>query len=406
MASIFRRGGKRTGCWQIQWFDDTGKRRSKNSKTTDKSAAQRIANKLEADAALRRDGVIDPALERFAQEQHKPLETHAADFRAAVAARENTPKHVDMTDSRVRLIIEQCGASQVKHLTPAAVQNVLKTKRDDGSSLETCNSYLRAIKAFSRWLWLEKRIPDDPLSTLKAFNTASDQRHPRRKLMSDEITWLLPFVEGYTLTSHNLPGPDRAMVYRLALGTGFRALELRSLVPESFNLNGNPPTITVQAGCSKRRRTDVQPIRRDLADMVQPWLAGKPNGKPLFARLPGATAQMLRKDLAAARKAWIKTAENKNEKERREKSDFLRYEDSAGRIADFHSTRHTYISNIVASGASVKTAQELARHSTPTLTIGRYSHTRLHDIVGGARGAARRARSPWRAPANIKGNRY
>jgi hypothetical protein len=28
----------------------------------------------------------------------------------------------------------------------------------------------------------------------------------------------------------------------------------------------------------------------------------------------------------------------------------------------------------------VKVAQELARHSTPTLTIGRYSHTRLHDV--------------------------
>jgi len=35
----------------------------------------------------------------------------------------------------------------------------------------------------------------------------------------------------------------------------------------------------------------------------------------------------------------------------------------------------------VAGGASVKVAQELARHSTPTLTIGRYSHTRLHDLA-------------------------
>ena len=36
----------------------------------------------------------------------------------------------------------------------------------------------------------------------------------------------------------------------------------------------------------------------------------------------------------------------------------------------------------VAGGASVKTAQELARHSTPVLTIGRYSHARLHDLTG------------------------
>jgi len=37
---------------------------------------------------------------------------------------------------------------------------------------------------------------------------------------------------------------------------------------------------------------------------------------------------------------------------------------------------------IVAGGASVKTAQELARHSDPRLTIGRYSHARLHDLQG------------------------
>ena len=35
----------------------------------------------------------------------------------------------------------------------------------------------------------------------------------------------------------------------------------------------------------------------------------------------------------------------------------------------------------MAGGCSVKTAQELARHSTPTLTIGRYSHARLHDLT-------------------------
>jgi hypothetical protein len=44
--------------------------------------------------------------------------------------------------------------------------------------------------------------------------------------------------------------------------------------------------------------------------------------------------------------------------------------------------RHAYISTVVNSGASVKVAQELARHSSPTLSIGRYSHTRLHGLRG------------------------
>jgi hypothetical protein len=40
------------------------------------------------------------------------------------------------------------------------------------------------------------------------------------------------------------------------------------------------------------------------------------------------------------------------------------------------------VTNLVASGASVKTCQTLAQHSTPTLTIGLYAKVSLHDIKG------------------------
>ena len=58
------------------------------------------------------------------------------------------------------------------------------------------------------------------------------------------------------------------------------------------------------------------------------------------------------------------------------------YQDDSGRFLDFHSLRVTYISQLVASGASVKVCQELARHSTPSLTIGVYAKASLHDIKG------------------------
>lgn len=38
------------------------------------------------------------------------------------------------------------------------------------------------------------------------------------------------------------------------------------------------------------------------------------------------------------------------------------------------------MTNLVASGVSVKFAQTLARHSTPTLTIGRYAHAAQSDL--------------------------
>jgi hypothetical protein len=57
----------------------------------------------------------------------------------------------------------------------------------------------------------------------------------------------------------------------------------------------------------------------------------------------------------------------------------IAYETPSG-VCDFHSLRGAYISNLVASGASVKTCQTLARHSTPSLTIGVYAKASLHDI--------------------------
>jgi hypothetical protein len=49
---------------------------------------------------------------------------------------------------------------------------------------------------------------------------------------------------------------------------------------------------------------------------------------------------------------------------------------------DLHGLRVTYISNLVSSGASVKTCQVLARHSTPHLTIGIYAKATMHDLAG------------------------
>jgi hypothetical protein len=57
------------------------------------------------------------------------------------------------------------------------------------------------------------------------------------------------------------------------------------------------------------------------------------------------------------------------------------YETSDG-VVDFLALRTAYITYLVASGASVKTCQTLARHSSPTLTIGIYAQASLHDISG------------------------
>ena len=54
------------------------------------------------------------------------------------------------------------------------------------------------------------------------------------------------------------------------------------------------------------------------------------------------------------------------------------YETDSG-TADFHALRHSYVTALAMSNAPVKIVQSLARHSTPTLTLGVYAHVGLYD---------------------------
>ena len=53
--------------------------------------------------------------------------------------------------------------------------------------------------------------------------------------------------------------------------------------------------------------------------------------------------------------------------------------DSEGRNVDFHGLRHTFITSLAAAGVHPKTAQVLARHSTISLTLDKYTHTLRGD---------------------------
>ncbi len=75
--------------------------------------------------------------------------------------------------------------------------------------------------------------------------------------------------------------------------------------------------------------------------------------------MPEKLAEMLRADMADAG---------------------IPYRDDTGRVADFHALRHTYITNLARGGVHPKVDQQLARHSTITLTMDRYSHTVVSEL--------------------------
>ena len=154
-------------------------------------------------------------------------------------------------------------------------------------------------------------------------------------------------------TRLGMTGPERGMLYRVAVETGLRANELRSLRVSSFDWVAC--TVTVQAAYSKHRRQDMILLKPETAEALKAVLSGKTPNARAFAmpKSRNATIGMFRADLEAAG---------------------IAYRDEAGRYADFHSLRHATGSLLSASGATPKASQSVMRHRDIQLTMNYYTH--------------------------------
>src|SRR5205823_683184 len=100
----------------------------------------------------------------------------------------------------------------------------------------------------------------DPLARLSRLNARTDVRRERRDLSAEEAVCLVNAALTSERHYRGLTGEDRHFVYAVALQTGFRAAELASLQPSSFDLSAAPPTATVEAGYTKNGQKAVQPL--------------------------------------------------------------------------------------------------------------------------------------------------
>jgi len=368
------------GPWIARWFDHDGLRKEHSTGTTDHAAAERILNKLVTDAALRRDGVIDARSDRYAAADRVLLSKHVDEWEASLRARNRTERHVRQQVARVRELLDQMHVERLSGITLSGVQTALNELRGQKLTWKTLNYYAQAVGQFMRWCRRDRRIPENPLDGFVRAQTASDDQYVRRALEADELRLLVSTTQNGP-ASEELTGPERAILYQVAAGTGFRVSELHSLIPLNFRLDDDPPSIVLGAANSKHRHEDVQPIRDDLAALLRDWLANRPADQPLW---PGNWkkhgARMIRTDIRRARARWIRATRDRQQRRKRRDSDFLAETDAAGRVVDFHALRATYITLLVKSGASIKVVQELARHSDPKLTMNIYTKLGVHDL--------------------------
>ena len=115
--------------------------------------------------------------------------------------------------------------------------------------------------------------------------------------------------------------------------------------------------MTVKAGYTKNRTEAVIDLKRETAMELKQFLGCKMPHLPAFA-MPDQPAKMVKIDLAAAS---------------------IDYKTPEGQ-ADFHSLRHTFITNLARAGVHPSDAQALARHSSITLTMDCYTHKVRADL--------------------------
>lgn len=384
-GSIFKRIPD--GPYFISWYEAGGKRKSQCTKTTDKTTAQRILAKKLADAALRREGIIDPRQESIISEAGKPIETHLADFQAMMEARQGSEAHVKRTLFFIREVCAAATFEKPSDITADGLNRIVASMKADKKAARTIQGRVVACKAFTRWLADHAKLSHDPLRSVKRPSVKTDRKLRRRMLTPAE--W--PYVRAATLASglHSGMNPlERVVLYAVAIQTGLRSNELRSLTKADLFLAGDKPYVRCRAENTKNKQEARQYIQPDLAADLRQLVATKTPTANVFT-MPNewSVADMLRADLAAARKQWLdEVKHDPDARAKRAESDFLAVTNHQGESLDFHSLRHTCGSWLALQGIQPNVIKTVMRHCSITLTMDTYGHLlpdQHADAVGG-----------------------
>jgi len=215
MAS-FRKRGK---VWYYRYVDADGEKQEEKG-CSDRRVTEEMAREAESNAARIRSGLADQKDFAYLRHAARPLAEHLTDWHSALVHRGYTSKHADPTTDRVRRFVAvmfganpddidakkmsraKCkevretisrliSRARLSDLTPAKVQAALARFRDANRSLQTCNHYRAAVRAFCRWAWTDGRLREHPLVGVTGYNAKEDRRHDRRTISLAELRRLV-----------------------------------------------------------------------------------------------------------------------------------------------------------------------------------------------------------------------
>ncbi len=338
------------------WFIDyTGKRRWGTG--TDKpKETLRIAQRLEGEHRLIRLGDRPVPNDRARRRQYEDVVAEYMEWGTAQGGRGGHPwasEHVRSRKRHLKWWGEQLGLKTLSDLLGCLprVEQALRDLESENPlrkakkrSRKTLANYAEALAAFCDWCVEREYLQNDPLKRLKRFDTTPQVK--RRAMTEGEIERLLKIAT-----------PGNRLLYEIALASGLRAGELKRLTVG--HLDGEQGGVHLEAAWTKNRKAGFQPIDPSLLARLAEFCKDKKKTEPLIV----VTTQPARTLQADLKRAGIAI-------------------DSADGMLDFHSLRTTFGTLVVESGANVKEAQTLMRHSTPQLTMNTYARTRNDRLHG------------------------
>ena len=375
-----KKTGKTKKCqsWYLSFRDRQSIRR-RLPVSSDKRLTERYGIMIEK--LIASDGILDPDLQswieninsgirgklidfglikssRLAENIGRPLLEHLQDYIEGKKADNCKPVYIRNTYSVISKILTGCDIKVWSDIDGNSVKTFLSKGRGEGGIGQgTYNYRLGAFKSFCSWLITEGRVTGhDPMSGHRQIKQTTF-RKKRRALTPAEQDRLLAVTETqpkrFCATGHT-----RALAYRLSLQTGLRASEVDSLKILSFNFETSPPTVRVESCDSKGKKADNLILIEETARKIQEHFKNKAlTDKAFILTHTDNFAKMIKVDLKAAG---------------------IAYRDEAGRDVDYHSLRHSFITNLSLAGVHPSVAQKLARHSNILLTMKYYTHV-LHD---------------------------
>ncbi len=326
--------------------------------TTDLGEAWIRLRKMQRETRLAAAGITDSYLEHA----EATWTSHVDDWLAVVRSRNISAQQVYILGQHVSTIRQLAGWERITEISSSSAQTALgRLQHEMGRSAQTRNHYLSHLKQFVRWLVEDERLRSNPILSLDPVSVEMDRRHDRRSPTDEEIGKLMAYLASdRAKVRARMTGLQRALGYKVAMATGYRAQEIRSLARENIDLDAGQ--VTVVAGYSKRRRVDIQQIPPWLVEQLREWFAA---GGGLWGTFPEVhPGRILKADLDAAGVLY-------------------QIPGLAGEplFFDFHSLRHYYVTQIAnTSGISPKVMMELCRHSDPKLTLKIYARVNQEEL--------------------------